>query len=119
MKPAIVQYCKQGRDVLAWILSFIEGINGNPIRKIDSSRIYREIHTPKQKIENKIVRKIGKQIETQKFENRKTVEYIVKTKRNKIETQEIENREIEHRVFAKKRILEKNFAIGGPTGTVY
>jgi C-terminal processing protease CtpA/Prc len=110
MMPTIIQRDEHGHRSEARKSSHIGAINGNPIRRIVPPRIYRKIQRKSnQKIENQIENKIGKQIET-KFENREIA--------RKIETK-IEHRKIESNVFARTRILERNFAIGGPTRTVH
>ena len=108
MMPTIIQKAEHGHSSGARKSLNLRAINGNPIRRIVTPRIYREIQKKSNhKIETQIETKIGKQIET-KFENREIA--------RKIETK-TKNRKIESNVFARTRILEKNFTIGGPTGT--
>lgn len=100
MMPTIIQRDEHGHRSEARKSTHIGAINGNPIRKIEPPRIYREIQKKSnQKIENQIEKK---------FKHRE-IERKIATK--------LENREIESQVFTKTRILENNFAIGGLTVT--
>lgn len=116
MKSASIQ--KQ-ESIRLWIASLLAEIIGIPIRRIDSPKPYRDTKTFRTHIRNMV-----RQIARQEFENseieKKIVNKIEKQNVNKIEkqtTHEFENSEIENGAFARTVVLEKNFTIGGPSGT--